>query len=196
MQKFVSVQLYLAIFIMSVIPSVPNSTVEENGTSGSCLCRAVQFKLTGQPRTKVLCHCDNCGRATGVGFMANNFYSESVSLLVTFLPFIGHYSTESLTIHVEQLEMISSATIKSYVDGNTESGAKVTRQFCGNCGSPLFATNETIPGFLVVSSGSLERIKGKEWEPDVEFYCRDRRRWLSGVKGLEGTKKYETMFEK
>lgn len=101
-----------------------------------------------------------------------------------------------LTIYVKQLELISSATLKSYVDGNTESGAKVTRQFCGECGSPLFASNETIPGFLVVTSGSLEMSKGKEWKPDVEFYCRDKRSWLDGVESLKGTKRYDGMFEK
>lgn len=60
---------------LSVVPTMTDSRI----TSGSCLCRKVEYEVVGQPLTKkVLCHCDNCRRATGSIFMANNFYRKSV----------------------------------------------------------------------------------------------------------------------
>lgn len=84
-QKLTNLQLPLPIFIMSGNTSAASSADGDKKITGSCLCKAVQFKLTDKPQNKVLCHCDNCGRTSGVGFMANSFYNESVSSPNLFL---------------------------------------------------------------------------------------------------------------
>ncbi|OAG02580.1 uncharacterized protein CC84DRAFT_1261312 [Paraphaeosphaeria sporulosa] len=147
-------------------PAAADTTIE---AYGSCLCRAIIFTLTGAPLNTVLCHCSNCGHASGVGFMANSFYAA------------------------DQLQIKSqpSSTLKTYIDTNTDSGAVLQRQFCGDCGSPLFTRNEKMEGFVVVCSGALEREMGREWKPAMELWCKGRRGW---VPEIEGTKMFEEMF--
>jgi hypothetical protein len=35
-------------------------------------------------------------------------------------------------------------------------GVTVFRQFCGSCGSPLFAGNESFPGFVAIKAATLD----------------------------------------
>jgi hypothetical protein len=55
----------------------------ENATSlvvnGSCLCGAVKYAVTGDPVTKVLCHCNSRKKSSRSSFQANNFYNKTVS---------------------------------------------------------------------------------------------------------------------
>ena len=38
--------------------------------SGSCLCRAVKFRVTGEPLRVGICHCGDCRKASGSAFSA------------------------------------------------------------------------------------------------------------------------------
>ncbi|ORX98685.1 Mss4-like protein [Clohesyomyces aquaticus] len=144
-----------------------NNTESLTTSRGSCLCKNIRFLLTGSPINTVLCHCDNCGRTSGVGFMANSFFKKT------------------------QVDMVSDTSIKTYEDSNTDSGGTINRQFCGNCGSPLFTTNASYPELIIVTSGSLEKDVGRFWVPKMELYCKGRRAWLGAV---NGTQKFDVMF--
>lgn len=50
-----------------------------NVIKGSCLCQRVQYEVTGPPKMRLLCHCDNCRKVTGSTFMANALYQKDVS---------------------------------------------------------------------------------------------------------------------
>jgi hypothetical protein len=41
--------------------------------SGSCLCGAVRYEATGEPKRFVHCHCSRCRKATGTGHASNLF---------------------------------------------------------------------------------------------------------------------------
>jgi len=45
---------------------VPNTTY-----SGGCLCGAVRYRITGETRTFLHCHCSRCRKATGTGHASN-----------------------------------------------------------------------------------------------------------------------------
>ena len=49
----------------------------------SCLCQAVNFKLTGEPFRFAVCHCSNCKVAGGSAFMTNAFFKSQVSMGAT-----------------------------------------------------------------------------------------------------------------
>ncbi|KAL6716572.1 hypothetical protein ACLMJK_006139 [Lecanora helva] len=87
------------------------------------------------------------------------------------------------SIHITQNKQPN--TLKIYRDSDTDSGSTITRQFCGDCGSNLFAGNdEKMPDAILVCGGTLndeENLLGEEaLTPKLEFYCKDRRAWVEG----------------
>lgn len=40
---------------------------------GSCLCGAVRYEVTGEPKRFYHCHCSRCRKATGTGHASNMF---------------------------------------------------------------------------------------------------------------------------
>ena len=103
---------------------------------GRCLCGAVRYECTADPENASYCHCDDCKRATG-----------------------GPY-TVGVLARAADLRILSGQ-----VKGHTtiaDSGRKITREFCPNCGSPLFTRAEKYPDSVFLKAGSLdepERIK-------------------------------------
>jgi len=47
---------------------MPQTTVK-----GSCLCGAVKYEVTGEPKRFYDCHCSRCRKATGTGHASNLF---------------------------------------------------------------------------------------------------------------------------
>ncbi len=43
---------------------------------GSCLCGAVKYELTGEPKRFYHCHCSRCRKATGTGHASNIMVKE------------------------------------------------------------------------------------------------------------------------
>jgi len=133
--------------------------------TGSCLCHAVTYTLTGTPRGPVLCHCINCQKITGSAF-ANNLRYTKARL--------------SLTTGAEK--------IKRYEDGATLTGNKLSRYFCGECGSPIYLTNPAFEGLVVLYSGGVDGGGGegeaeKNAKPKGEILAENRRGWFGGVEG-------------
>ena len=76
--------------------------------TGSCLCGAVQFSISGPLRSIVACHCGQCQRTH------------------------GHYAAYTRCL-VDDLTMIREDGLKWY-----RSSESATRGFCGECGASLF----------------------------------------------------------
>ena len=97
---------------------------------GGCLCGAVRYEAIGDPNNASYCHCDDCKRATG-----------------------GPY-TVGVVVKLKDLTMISGE-----VKGHTtiaDSGRSITREFCPDCGSPLFTKAEICPDLAFIKAGSLD----------------------------------------
>jgi hypothetical protein len=106
----------------------------ETNFRGGCLCGAVRYEAAGDPQNASYCHCDDCKRATG-----------------------GPY-TVGVLVNLSKLRIISGQ-VRGYTT-SADSGRKITRQFCPNCGSPLFTKGEKHPEFVFLKAGSLD-------EPEV-----------------------------
>jgi len=103
---------------------------------GRCLCGAVRYECSADPENASYCHCDDCKRATG-----------------------GPYTVGVLAWAADL--RILCGPVKGYTS-IADSGRKITREFCPNCGSPLFTRAEKYPDFVFLKAGSLdepERIK-------------------------------------
>jgi len=97
---------------------------------GGCLCGAVRYECTGDPENASYCHCDDCKKATG-----------------------GPY-TVGVLAQAATLRIISGK-VKGYTT-TADSGRKITRQFCPNCGSPLFTRAEKCPDLVFLKAGCLD----------------------------------------
>jgi hypothetical protein len=97
---------------------------------GECLCGAVRYECTGNPEDASYCHCDDCKKATG-----------------------GPY-TVGVLVKAVDLRMISGQ-VKGYTT-IADSGRKITREFCPECGSPLFTRAEKYPDLVFLKAGCLD----------------------------------------
>ncbi|KII85289.1 hypothetical protein PLICRDRAFT_94852 [Plicaturopsis crispa FD-325 SS-3] len=131
--------------------SSSSSTAQSH--KGSCLCKKVQFEVTGKPFTFFVCHCSNCKKASGSAFMANVFFKE------------------------DQFRLLEGAdSIRVYEDSDVESGATLHRSFCGNCGSSLFLANSKRPGNRIIASGTIDGAH--DWTPVKEVFGHRKIGWL------------------
>ncbi len=97
---------------------------------GGCLCGAVRYECAGDPGNASYCHCDDCKRATG-----------------------GPY-TVGVLARAADLRILCGQ-VKGYTT-IADSGRKITREFCPNCGSPLFTRAEKFPDSVFLKAGSLD----------------------------------------
>jgi hypothetical protein len=124
---------------------MPFNTVK---TTGGCLCGAVRYRLTGEPRGIVNCHCSKCRRFHG------NF---------------GAYTS----VAVKELEFDEERGLK-WFESTTDETPNVFRGFCAECGSSLF-WHPRGRGSIAVAAGSLDeptqlQTIGHVWTSQISDY--------------------------
>jgi hypothetical protein len=98
--------------------------------TGGCLCGYVRYEYKGELGGANYCHCRDCRKTTGSAF------NIGVQL-------------QSAVLH------IVTGQVKSYTK-NGDSGNSITREFCPECGSPLFTRAPAKPQFVWLKAGSLD----------------------------------------
>ena len=114
---------------------------------GSCLCKGVKFKISGDFESFYLCHCRYCRKDTGSAHAANLFSATA------------------------KLEWIKQETeIRSFQPHKS----KHVKAFCTHCGSAL--PNLQMDGkLLVVPAGSLDtKLKLR---PDAHIFIANKAEW-------------------
>ena len=96
--------------------------------TGSCLCRQVRFRISADPLVSRLCWCRDCQRIAGNGTANAIFPAPAIEI---------------------------EGTLAAYTS-TSDGGNEVTRRFCPQCGSHLFADSTGRPGFTVVRLGTLD----------------------------------------
>ena len=119
--------------------------------SGSCLCGAVQYEISGDPQWFYHCHCSRCRKATGTGHASN--------LL------IPHGSLKWIE---------GEALIKSY---KVPEAKRFTNCFCSGCGGrlPRYVL-ET--GMVVIPAGSID--DELDFKPQFRIFWDSRVKWSCG----------------
>ena len=83
----------------------------EQTLTGSCLCGALKYSITGEPSRFFHCHCSRCRKSSGTGHASNLFVTGS-----------GITWTGDITL------------IKTY---RLPEAKRFSRTFCTQCGGPL-----------------------------------------------------------
>jgi len=96
--------------------------------TGGCLCGQVRYSLSAEPVASRICWCRDCQHIAGNGTVNAIFPSESIAI---------------------------TGETQAYVS-SAESGNQITRRFCPQCGSHLFADSSGRAGFTVVRIGTLD----------------------------------------
>ena len=100
--------------------------------SGQCLCGAVKFRLTAEPVATRVCWCRDCQRIAANG-------------------------TVNMVVAADALEVSGETRLYQSV---ADSGNQMSRYFCPQCGTHLFAGSAARPQFRVVRVGTLDDASG------------------------------------
>jgi hypothetical protein len=98
--------------------------------SGGCACGAIRYECTAEPLFAANCHCRDCQRESGAGFV----------------PVLGVPAAAFRVTRGSPREFTLTA----------DSGQPTTRLFCGDCGSPLFGRPGVAPEMVTIRAGSLD----------------------------------------
>ena len=127
-----------------------------NPFEGGCACGSIRYKANADPVFVVHCHCTDCQKMTGAQMAT-----------VVGIP--------TAAFHLERGEARVYPT-------TGDSGGKVFRSFCANCGSTLFSTAETMPGLHFIEAGSLDDAS---WlEPSAHIYTSSAQPWAMIPEGM------------
>jgi hypothetical protein len=98
--------------------------------TGGCLCGGVRYEYSGVIGPASYCHCRDCRHVTGSAFNVG-----------------------------VQFEMhrfkILQGQVKAY-SKLADSGNRLTRSFCAECGSPIFTSSPAHPEHIYIKAGSLD----------------------------------------
>ena len=119
---------------------------------GGCLCGAVRYRVEGEPDTSGICHCETCRRAASA----------------PTLPYAVFSSDQFAFSKGQPAEYNSSP--------------KVTRTFCGKCGSPLTYQTADVPDRIDVMICSLDNPGSII--PSFHVWLREKVAWTQVSDGL------------
>lgn len=133
--------------------------MDNNQTTGQCLCGKVKFRISGEFESFFLCHCSRCRKDSGSAHSANLFSSTAKLIWIS-----------------------GEANIKTF----HLPGSLHMKSFCSDCGSALPIFQSEI-GLIVVPAGSLDsRI---DTLADAHIYYSSRANWdndLASIKRIDG----------
>lgn len=121
----------------------------QGSAKASCLCGEVQMDC-GTPVGKgSYCHCEDCRKQSGSAF--------SVAI-----PF-----------DAQQFKLLKGS-VGSFTK-TADSGNEITRNFCLNCGSPVFGTSPQCPDVVFVKGGALH--DQTLVQPTHQSWCQSKVEW-------------------
>jgi len=97
---------------------------------GGCACGAIRYECSAEPLFAARCHCRDCQRELGAGFV----------------PVLG--------VPADAFRVTRGAPRGFTV--TADSGHPTTRFFCADCGSPLFGRPGVAPEMVTIRAGSLD----------------------------------------
>ena len=117
--------------------------------TGGCLCGGVRYEANGDPVVSLACHCRDCQYVSGGG--------------PAYVMVFGRAAVS-----------IKHGAPQAYVSV-ADSGTRVARLYCADCGTPLFAHNADHETHLAVKVGSLDDPQG--FRPAGHIWTRSAQPW-------------------
>lgn len=128
--------------------------------SGSCLCGAVTFESKMEPMAVANCHCEDCRKSSGTGHCTHMVVPE-----------------EGIAVR---------GAVKSF-DKPAASGNMVRRHFCDTCGSPIYSTNNGMPGLVFPRASLLDQVDKYDAQMTV---------WASRAMSFDAVDQSKPAFER
>ncbi|KAJ4258739.1 hypothetical protein NW762_007826 [Fusarium torreyae] len=120
---------------------------------GHCNCESINVVLPLDLQKNTLsCFCSNCQRAGGL--FAPNYIVDEQQAKITD----------------------TNGTLKTFTT-TAQSGNKVQRSFCGNCGSPVATRTPKYPGKVIIKAVLFDVIAA----PTAEVFTHRRPAWQKAV---------------
>ena len=123
--------------------------------TGSCLCGAMKYEITGEPQRFVHCHCSRCRKATGTGH-ASNLFLEPASLKW----------------------LAGEDQFRSY---KVPEAKRFTNAFCATCGSRMPRRLKDTDA-VIIPAGSLD--DDAPLKPAARIFYDSRASWSCDAGGL------------
>jgi len=114
--------------------------------TGGCKCGAVRYECTAEPILMSFCYCRDCQLGSGSAF--------------------GSF----VLVPPRSMRLISGRT-KRYAF-KTDSGRTMTKEFCPECGTPLFSSTENI---FAIAAASLDEPSGLK--PSIAIWLDSAQPW-------------------
>jgi hypothetical protein len=115
---------------------------------GGCACGAVRYTIAAEPMMAGHCHCRDCQRMSGTGHSSLMMFPKAAATIKGPLKF--HEST-------------------------ADSGNKVGRGFCANCGSFVTGRSSGFPDMVTIAAGSLD--DPSRFQPQFIVYTARAHAW-------------------
>lgn len=122
---------------------------------GGCLCGAIRYSSSADCALTAVCHCRDCQKQTGTAF--------------------------SVLLGIPRTQLDVSGSSLRQTDTPGSSGMKVSRAFCGLCGSPIFSDAASTPDLLWLKAGTLDDTS--QLAPELHLWCETAQPWLSIKEG-------------
>ena len=122
---------------------------------GGCLCGAVRYEAVREPIVSGHCHCRDCQKASGSGFIPFMLFDAGA------IRFTG-------------------ATMQ--VRSTSLRGTEAVRNRCADCGSLVFGGVPGVDADHTVYAGTLDDPAA--FNPVVAIFTRDRPAWVTIPQGL------------
>lgn len=119
---------------------------------GHCLCGQVSYSSNADPLATMICHCKNCQRQSGAAYSVN--------------------------VVVPAATVTTKGKLKSFVD-QADSGNTVERQFCPDCGSPIFSMPSGNADIAIIKGGTLNDTSSLQ--PGGEVWCDSAQAWVKPI---------------
>ena len=124
--------------------------------AGGCACGAIRYECSADPMFSAHCYCRDCQRASGAAM--------------------------ATVIGVPKAAVKILKGEPRYYEVIADSGKKISRGFCTNCGSPLFTLLEAMQDALGIRAASLDDSSG--FRPGMSIWTSSAPAWAPIVDNL------------
>jgi hypothetical protein len=130
--------------------------------TGRCHCWAITYRAEIDPEAVSICHCTDCQQLSGSPYRVSVPAPAAGFKLLTGSP-------------------------RTYIK-TAESGTKRAQAFCGDCGSPVYATAPgPNPPTYTLRVGLIDQRA--TLEPRRQIWCRSAMPWATDIEGIEGVER-------
>ena len=128
---------------------------------GRCHCGSIAYEAVVNPKKASICHCTDCQTFSGAPFRA------------------------SVPASAGDFKLLSGE-LKIYVK-TADSGTRRAQAFCGDCGTPIYATAVEDPLLYNLRLGAVKQRA--QISPQKQIWCDSALAWAQDIHALPGQPK-------